>query len=203
MTLPQLEPSHHVLPSHEFGTKQEMLSEISQGEDPLAVMLTCWELGGTPDQVSHARPGEIMVVQNPGGLLRGAEMPDDGRALDTVYYALGHATVRHIIVCGHTECKTLGMFVSQASKKNEMDAYCKLADCVRERFMATYKERPPKEWLRIIAQENVLQQLANLRSHKDILSRLNDGSVVLHGWLRDDEASVISTYNPEIRQFCD
>jgi carbonic anhydrase len=201
VALPKLEPSHHVLPSEEFGTKQTLLSDIGQGEDPLAVMLTCWELGGTPDQVSHARPGEIMVVQNPGGVLRGAEMPDDGQALDSIYYALSYTTVRHLIVCGHAECKMLEMFVFQ-SQKDELRGYRELAECVRDRFMAAYKERPPKDWLRIIVQENVLQQLANLRSHTDILSRLNDGSLVLHGWLRDDETSVISSYDPEIGQFC-
>jgi carbonic anhydrase len=200
MTLPNLEPSQHVLPLEEFGTQEQLLSDIGHGEEPVAVMLTCWELGGTPDQVSHARPGEIMVVQNPGGVLRSAEMPEDGSAIASVGYALSYSTVRHIIVCGHTECKTLASYISQSSK-DQLNAYRVLAEPVRERFMATYQNRPAKDWLRIIAQENVLQQLANLRSHEEIRCKLTEGSLVLHGWLRDDEMSTVYCYNSETGQF--
>jgi hypothetical protein len=49
----------------------------------------------------------------------------------------------------------------------------------------------------------VLQQLANLRSHAEILSRLCDGSLILHGWLRDDQMSTISAFDPSKGQFAE
>jgi carbonic anhydrase len=202
MKLPALEPSQHDLPPEEFGTMEQLLGDIGHSDQPVAVMLTCWELGSTPDQVSHALPGEIMVVQNLGGVLRGADMPEDGMTLASVAYALAYPNVRHIIVCGHTECKTLRLLVTTPSK-GERESSRKLLEPVRKRMTSVYKNRPTKDWLRIIAQENVLQQLANLRSHAEILSRLSDGSLILHGWLRDDQMSTISAFDPSKGQFAE
>ena len=77
-------------------------------------MLTCWELGWVPDQVSRANSGELFIVQNPGGLLPAADMDDD-----------------------------------------------------------------------------------------DIQTRLRQGLLFLHGWIRDDETSSIIAYNPVVGPFCD
>lgn len=55
----------------------------------------------------------------------------------------------------------------------------------------------------IIVQEAILQQLANLRSHADSQWRLRGGKLLLHGWLRDDETSAITAYDPVVGQFCD
>jgi carbonic anhydrase len=49
----------------------------------------------------------------------------------------------------------------------------------------------------------VLLQLANLRGHAAIRSRLSDGSLCLHGWMRDDETSVIAAFDPASGQFSD
>ena len=76
MSLPRLEPCAHDLPADQFGSASQLLADIGRGDQPVAVMLTCWELGCAPDQVSHANPGEIMVVQNPGGLVPAADMKD-------------------------------------------------------------------------------------------------------------------------------
>ena len=111
MNLPQLEPCPHDLPASEFGTLRQLIADTGHGDDPIIVMLTCWELGGAPDQISFAMPGEVMVAQNPGGLVPPVGMHEPGSSLDTVRYCLTRPTVRHIIVCGHTECKTLRLLL--------------------------------------------------------------------------------------------
>lgn len=68
MNPPKLVPNSLDLPSTGFGSKVGLLSELGRSNEPIAVMLTCWELGGVPGQLAHANPGEILVVQNPGGM---------------------------------------------------------------------------------------------------------------------------------------
>ena len=109
MKLPLLEPCTHVLPPGDFGTRSQLLAELGQGCEPIAVMLTCWELGWIPDQVSRANPGELFIVQNPGGLLPAADMEDDGAYVASILFGLDMPKVRHLVVCGHTQCKTLGV----------------------------------------------------------------------------------------------
>jgi carbonic anhydrase len=201
MTLPQLGPSEHILPSSEFGTTQQLLSEIGRGADPVAVMLTCWELGSAPDKVSSANPGEIVVVQNPGGLVSAQDSEDDGVSLGSVIYGLNQPTVRHLIVCGHTGCKTVGLLLEEDTSEitNPFRTYLKQ---VHTRLTPTYADRPADEWLGVLVQEVVLQQLANLRSDAYVESRLLRGEVSLHGWIRDDQTSCITSYDPASGQFC-
>lgn len=201
MSLPQLKPYSQELPFHEFSTKQELLNCLGRSDQPVAVMLTCWELGGIPDQVSRAAPGEIMVAQNPGGLVRDVNKHGDGVTFDTIIYCLQQPTVRHLIVCGHTQCHTLAALFCDATEAR-MGAQRSLLNEVSQRLRANYSKRASSDWLRILAQEAVIQQLANLRSHSPIRSRLDGGSLFLHGWMRDDETSAISAFDPVSGQFC-
>ena len=202
MNLPHLEPCEHELPPSEFGTLSQLMADTGHGDAPIVVMLTCWELGTAPDQVSFANPGEIMVAQSPGGLVPSVETHEPGSYLGTVLYGLNHSTVGHLIVCGHTECKTLGLLLEAESKKKK-NPFHHLMENVKERFRVTYADRPARDWLSIVVQESVLQQLANLRSHTSVESRLRDGTLLMHGWIRDDDSSAIAAYNPTAGQFCD
>lgn len=199
MNLPLLAPSVHEFADEEFGTKSKLLAEFGRGDDPIAVVLTCWELAGAPDQLSRAGSGEIMVVQNPGGLVPAAEKPmDDSGALNSVMYALSCPSVRHVIACGHTDCATLKLIARQQRQENPFQ---NPIQAVATRLNATYADRPEEEWLGILVQEVILLQLANLRSHAEIEGRLQQGNLHLHGWIRDDRSSVISAYDPESGQF--
>lgn len=202
MGLPQLEVCERDLPADEFGSKTQLLADIGQGDQPVIVMLTCSELGFIPDALSNANPGEVMVVQNPGGLVPGAETQDGGSFLESVFYGVRCTTVRHLVVCGHTAC-TMHRLLLEEKVKDKKNVFRVLMQAVTERCQATYADRPAEEWGGIVVQETVLQQLANLRSHAHIQSRLREGSVRLHGWLRDDETSVITAYDPAVGQFCD
>ncbi|MGI9428669.1 MAG: carbonic anhydrase [Bythopirellula sp.] len=201
MHLPPLELCQQNLPADEFGTTSQLLNEIGQGDDAVAVMLTCWELGFAPDRLSHANPGEIMVFQNPGGLVPSEDTNEPSSFLDSIFFGLASPKVRHLIVCGHSQCKTLQLIFAeeQGPKANPFHA---LMHRVRERFEATYNVRPARDWPCIVAQENILQQLANLRSHTSIPTRLREGTLLLHGWIRDDQSSAIAAYDPVAGQFC-
>ena len=199
MQLPVLELCQHVLQAAEFGTKSQLLLEIGQNDDPIAVMLGCSELGFAPDEVSHANPGEIMIVQNPAGLVPPA---DTGGTIASIMYGLHLPTVRHLIVCGHTQCGILRMVLAKESKGKESPVLMGLQG-VMKRFHAIYADRPEHDWLGIIIQETILQQLAHFRSDTYVQSRLQQGKLFLHGWIRDDQTSSITSYEPVSGQFCD
>ena len=201
MNLPSLESCKHVLPADEFGTKSQLLAELGRGVDPVAVMLTCSDLSPAPDLVSRLNLGNFMFLQNPGGLFPAEKTNDGGSCIVSIAYLLNMPTVRHLIVCGHTECTTLGMIVAQETE-GEKHPYLKLMKGVSDQFYATYRDRPRQEWLSIIVQENVLQQIANLRSYAHIQSLLRKGKLLFQGWIRDDQTSVITAYDPVAGQFC-
>ncbi len=200
MKLPQLEPLLLDLPSGAFGSKADLLAKLGRSNEPLAAMVTCWELGCIPNQLSHAKQGEIIVLQNPGGLVPAAGSAVSETELQSILYYLHQPTVQHLIVCGHTHCKTLTALLGNETK-GMLDAYRQILEGVSHRFETLYANRPKFEWHQIIAQESVLHQLANLCSHTVILTKLRAGTLFLHGWLRDDETSQVAVFDPVTGQF--
>jgi carbonic anhydrase len=199
MRLPVLESWQHILRAAEFGTKSQLLAEIGENDDPIAVMLTCSELGFAPDHISHANPGEIMIVQNLAGVVPPS---DTGGTFASIMYSLHLPTVRHLIVCGHTKCGILRMVLANEAKGKKSPFSMGLQG-LSKRFHAIYSDRPEHDWLGIIVQETILQQLAHFRSDTYIQSRLQQSKLCLHGWIRDDQTSSITAYEPVLGQFCD
>lgn len=197
MTLPRLKCSKYDFSPEEFGAKSQLLAEVGAGSEPIAVMLTCWELGCAPDQVSHANAGEVMVVQNPGGVVQAG-----GTSFESILYGLRLPTVRHLIVCGHTDCRTLGFLLTRDQRRRGTPSH-KPMQRVRERFHVTYPDLPCQEWLGVVAQGSVLQQLALLKSHPCVGSQLRHHRLLLHGWMRDDQSSAIAAFDPVAGQFAD
>ena len=75
------------LASEDFGNTSGLIAAFREGVAPAAVMLTCWDLCDAPDQVSHAAPGQVLVVQNPGGLVPAAG-GEAGATIETIGRAL-------------------------------------------------------------------------------------------------------------------
>jgi carbonic anhydrase len=198
MGLPKLEPHLHDLPPEVFGSKTGFLAQLGQSAAPIATMVTCWELASIPQQVSHAEPGEIMVIQNLGGLV--AAVGAEASTSDSTLYYLQHPTINHLIVCGHSQCRTLAALLCN-NIESTSDAFRLIREYVSRRFEECYMDRPRHEWLGIIAQESVIQQLVNLCGHAIIRTRLRNGSLHLHGWMRDDETSAVSAFDPTLGQF--
>jgi len=200
MDLPPIKACRHDLPANEFGTPKGLLGALGHGNQPIAVMLTCWELGGAPDELSSAKPGELMVVQNLGGLVPASNETCDDSSLASIVYALSLHDVQHLIVCGHSECKALGMLFNEETVGRKHPFHM-LKHSVKDRIESVYTDRPLRELLGILVQETILQQLSNLRSHQRIASRLQQGKLMLHGWIRDDANSMITAYDPVTGQF--
>ena len=74
---------------------------------------------------------------------------------------------------------------------------------VIERLRAICFDRPEHDWLGIIIQDTILQQLAQFRSDSYVRSRLKQGKLFLHGWIRNVQTSSITAHEPVSGQFCD
>ena len=194
MTLQKLKHIQRNLYAGEFGTQAEFLLSLGRGEEPIAVMLTCSDLGGTPDQVSQAHPGDIMVVQNPGGIVTGVGDGQIGTTSGSIYYVMQYPNVRHLIVCGHLSCSIIHLLLFE--ERSELDMFRGSVDSVAKLLDQHYSDVPEERLLEVAVQENVLQQLVHLRESREIRSKIEDRQVRLHGWVYDDHTSLIFSFDP-------
>jgi carbonic anhydrase len=182
------------LAPEDFGNTSGLISSFRQGATPAAVVLTCWDLGGTLDQISHAARDQVLVVQNPGGLVPAGGGEAD-ETISSIGLALQESSVRHLVVCGHRDCATVPLLLDDG-KPDYLPEYRNIVAELRNQLRGLDAGLTPRQRSEFAVQETVLQQLVHLRMYPQIQSRLRAGQLRLHGWVYDDRTARIAVYNP-------
>jgi carbonic anhydrase len=187
------------LAARDFGNTSGLIASFRRGEIPAAVMLTCWDLCDAPDHVSHAGTGQLLVEQNPGGLV-----PVNGDEADvtiaSIAMTLQETAVRHLVVCGHRDCATVPMLLDETRPEYLPEFRDILAD-LRTELRGLDRGLTERQRRDVAVQETVLQQLVHLRTYPQIRSRLSAGKLRLHGWMYDDRTARVAVYNPFTGRF--
>ena len=87
---------------------------MREEQRPQALVITCADSRVHPDILMQAAPGEIFVTRNIGNLVPAyGEMM--GGVSAVLEYAVSALKVRHLVVCGHTDCGAMKALLNPAS----------------------------------------------------------------------------------------
>ena len=122
----------------------------------------------------------------------------DGQSLAaSIEYAVAVLGVRHIIVCGHTDCGAVKGALDMHSVKglphvHEWLGHCRSAmEIVRERNNIESGACIEPKHLNEAIEENVQQQVQHLRTHPVVAAKLATKKVEIHGWVYNIESGNI------------
>jgi len=159
----------------------------SEPQRPHAMIVTCADSRIDPELITQSGPGELFVTRNIGNLVPAyGEMM--GGVSAVVEYAVSALRVKHIVVCGHSDCGAMKALLhpesleSMATVKRWMrnaEAALSVADS-----LANHDEKP-SERLRRLTEENVLLQIQHLRTHPSVAGAMARGELSLSGWIYD------------------
>ena len=186
-----------------FPGSGELFAKLaSQGQAPKALMISCADSRVVPEQILQAQPGELFVCRNAGNIVPPYATMNGGVS-STVEYAVLALGVRDIIVCGHSDCGAMkGM-----AEPDALAAMPNVAAWLRHGAAATHvvdsccPELEGAERVRALALENVIAQLAHLRTHPSVASAIAKGEMALHGWFVDIAAGLVLGLDAETGQF--
>ncbi len=185
MTDPILERSH-ALRTEFFENEQELLNSLaSQGQFPDAMFIGCSDSRVVPESLTGARPGDLFVARVVANIVPpyGTGQNAVGAAVE---YAVLHLKVKHLIVCGHTDCggiKALDHPVNMATEPaiaNWIEFARPAQTRVDARGLSDEAARH-----QAIVEENVLLQLKNLQTYDAVRRALAENRLELHGWVYD------------------
>ncbi|MFF3844314.1 carbonic anhydrase [Streptomyces sp. NPDC002328] len=154
---------------------------LAEGQYPEALFITCSDSRVIPALITGARPGEIFELRNAGNIVPPHGRPGASGEAATIEYALEVLGVQDIVVCGHSHCGAMGALKSgdDLSALPGVDAWLQLA---RPRLASVLDGDLEDPSLPDIAQLNVVNQLAVLRSYPAARRRIDEGRLRLHGW---------------------
>jgi carbonic anhydrase len=171
---------------------RDLFRELATGQQPEALLITCSDSRVAPDLIVQAKPGDLFICRNAGNIAP-PYSDINGGVTATIEYAVAVLNVKHIIVCGHSDCGAMKALLHPEklqglpSVKSWLHHASRAEVVVRENL----PDLDDKARIDALIEENVLAQLDNLRTHPCVASRLKSGTISLHAWVYEIESGQI------------
>jgi carbonic anhydrase len=187
-----------------FSGKQKLFKHLARGQRPQALFITCADSRINPNLITQTEPGELFIVRNVGNIIPPFGAEDRGEAA-AVEYAVEALKVEDIIVCGHTGCGAMqGLLNPEVlSAMPSVAGWLRYAETTRSIIDREYPQLSGDARMTAAAEENVLHQIENLRSHPIVAAGLAAGRLNLHGWMYKIATGQVFAFEPERGQFVD
>ena len=181
-----------------FRDKRELFRGLSESQTPRALFITCSDSRIDPTLLTQAEPGELFILRNAGNIIPsyGETM---GGSTATIEYAVAMLGVKHVIVCGHTDCGVMRALLHPESVEDlpAVKSWMIQAETTRRIVRENYADLKGEELLVTTIQENVRIQLDHLRTHPAVAVRLRRGTLTLHGWVYSIPTGDIWAYDDD------
>ena len=159
----------------------------SEPQRPQALIVTCADSRIDPELITQSGPGELFVTRNIGNLVPGyGEML--GGVSAVVEYAVTALQVRHVVVCGHSDCGAMkGLLDPEAVKHMPtVENWLKNAHAALSVARALQgPEATRDELMKLVTEQNVLLQMQHLRTHPAVAGAMAREKLTISGWIYD------------------
>jgi carbonic anhydrase len=171
----------------DWAHERERWTELSEGQSPGVMILSCADSRVDPAQIFGARPGEMFVVRNIAALAPPYETARGYHGVSAALeFAVTQLAVEEILVMGHGLCGgcaagLTGQFEDAEDGEGHFIAdWVRMLDQARDEVRARHNVLD-REAFRDMEWEAVKVSLANLRTFPWIAEREEAGELTLHG----------------------
>lgn len=191
-----------------YPKNKDLFGSLAGGQNPDVLFITCSDSRIDPNMVTGSHPGDLFICRNAGNIIP-PHSNETGGMTASIEYAVAVLGVRHIIVCGHTDCGAVKGALNVEALKGlphvkEWLGHCRSAmEIVRERHGIETGACLDECHLDEAIEENVLQQVQHLRTHPIVAAKLATHKVQIHGWVYDIESGGIRCCGHLSEQFTD
>jgi len=193
----------HQFQSGIFSSKQQLFEGLVDGQQPLALFITCSDSRINPNLLTQTEPGELFILRNAGNIVPPYGAVEGGEAA-TIEYAVSVLGVKDIVVCGHSHCGAMAGLLdqSQLAKLPAVRSWLGHAESTHRIIEENYAHITDAELrLTVTVEENVLVQLEHLRTHPAVAAAIARKSLNPHGWVYEFETGQVFGYHPQKGQF--
>lgn len=185
-----------------YPQKKQLFEQLSQGQSPEALFITCSDSRIETAMITQTEPGELFICRNAGNIVP-PHTSHTGGMTASIEFAVAVLKVPHIVVCGHTECGAMKGAMNPGSVDalphvKEWLGYSSAAVQVVNELGADLSDA---EKMDMLLEQNVRLQLTHLRTHPTVAARLAKGDLELHGWVYDIKTGDVKAHDDETDSF--
>lgn len=182
-------------------TKPDSLESLREGQSPEVLFITCSDSRVDPAKTFNADFGDIFVVRNAGNLVPAHKTTTGGEAA-TIEYAVKALKVKHIVICGHSHCGAMGGLLNPGSLKDLplVGRWLRHAKATKKAVDALNLGEDD-DHLDAAVKQNVLVQIANLKTYQYVEDAIARGNLAVHGWVYDIGSGRVSAFDEESGEY--
>lgn len=187
--------------SEAFSQRSDLFKQLATTQHPSTLFISCSDSRVVPELLTQQEPGDLFVIRNAGNIVP-SYGPEPGGVSATVEYAVTVLGVSDIVICGHSDCGAM----TAISTCKCLDHLPAVANWLRHAesakvINAARTHASDAERLSALVRENVVAQLANLKTHPSVALALEQGRLSLHGWVYDIESGCINALDGHTARF--
>ena len=172
-------------------------------QQPHTLIIACADSRVDVETITSAGPGEVFLSRNIGNMV-----PTYGQMLGgvsaVIEYAVTALKVKHIAVCGHSDCGAMKALLHPESTEKMPTVRSWLMNGHAALSVANSRSQPddsPAQRMRTITEENVLMQLVHLQTHPSVAGALARGELSISGWIYDIGTGEVTIVESGSRDF--
>jgi carbonic anhydrase len=184
-----------------FPRYRELFAQLSAGQSPRAMVISCSDSRVDPFLFTQAEPGHLFVLRNAGNIVPQLSSFAGG-VTATIEFAVVELKVPSIIVCGHSGCGAMAglLHPEQIRHLPKVGKWLEHAAEARRMVEESGGLDAPDAMERAV-EANVVVQLANLKTHPSVAAALEAGTLGLHGWVYDLPSGSVVAYEAGSQRF--
>lgn len=169
-----------------FPANEALFEKLAKGQSPEALFITCSDSRIETGMLTQSEPGDLFVVRNAGNIVP-PHTTMTGSTTAAIEFACVALNVPHIVICGHTECGAMkgAMNLDGLGSLPHVKEWLSYARAAVEITREIGKDLNDHDRNLLLLEQNVILQLAHLRTHPAVAVRIARGDLRLHGWVYD------------------
>lgn len=172
-------------------------------QQPHTLVIACADSRVDVESIASAGPGELFIARNIGNMV-----PSFGEMLGgvsaVIEYAVTALKVQHLVICGHSDCGAMKALLNPESTDSMPTVRSWLRNGQAALHVASSQARPDEpalEKLRRLTEENVLMQLAHVKTHPSVAGAAARGELTLSGWVYEIGSGQVRIVEDGSREF--
>jgi carbonic anhydrase len=182
---------------------QDLLEQLSHGQQPRVLFITCSDSRVDPSLITHTDLGELFVIRNAGNIIPPYGAANGGEG-GTIEYAINALNIEQVIVCGHSHCGAMKGLLKLNKLQKDMPLvydWLKHAEATRRLVQDNYPDLTEEELIETLVAENVLIQIDNLQTYPIVKTRLHQGKLKIYAWVYQIETGEVLAYDAKTHTY--
>ncbi|PNG26518.1 carbonic anhydrase [Methylocella silvestris] len=188
-----------------FPEKRADYERAARAQNPHTMIITCSDSRILLERIFSCELGELFVYRNVGNIVPPYGQQVSGEVA-AVEYAVSALKVRHIVICGHSDCGAMKAVAHPEALEGKPStaAWLKHAETARhivDHRHAGCRHDGDADRLTHLIEENVAAQLDHLRTMPIVAAGIVSGDLKIHGWVYDIGRAELRGFDPATRRF--